>query len=260
MVGTWFSSSRSARVLRGVVMTTSTRSTDHVEASDPDHNTTHLTQLVESHLGLADHLARRYRGRGVDRDDLDQVARLALVKAARSYRPERGAFAPYASATVQGELKKHFRDHAWSVRPPRRLQDLQAAITAADDEHGVLDDAALAEHLGVPSADVREARAASGCYSADSLDRPFAGSELTLGDTLPHDEGGYEHAEEWASVRTVCRELSADDRDLIGMRFFQDRTQQDIADELGISQMQVSRRLRSVLERIRSGAGLPAVA
>ncbi|MCW2829689.1 MAG: hypothetical protein JWP31_381, partial [Aeromicrobium sp.] len=90
-------------------------------------------EVVRRHLGLARHLAGRYVGRGIDRDDLIQVANFALVKAIRGFHHDRGEFVPFATVTILGEIKKHFRDHGWGVRPPRRIQQLQADITSASE-------------------------------------------------------------------------------------------------------------------------------
>jgi RNA polymerase sigma-B factor len=215
-----------------------------------------MDSLVHDHLPMARHLARHYRGRGVELEELEQVANLALVKAAHGFDSERGAFAPYAAATIRGDIKKFFRDHAWSVRPPRRIQELQAAITAATDTDAAppdVDD--LASDLDVEREVVVEALSARGCFRSESTDRPVGESGLTIGDTLPCTDTDLELVDEWVTFCRLCRELSADERDLLRMRFVEDLTQQEIADRLGISQMQVSRRLRAVLDGLRRSAG-----
>lgn len=214
-----------------------------------------IDDLVASHLPLAAHLARRYAGRGVELDDLEQVANLALVKAARGYDDEQGSFAPFASATIRGELKKYFRDYAWSVRPPRRLQELQAAVTAATAAHpGDVDIDAVAQELGVEPADVREALAVNGCFSADSLDRPLQLGGATVGETLEVRDRDLDLADERVTFSGLCHDLADDERSLLRMRFVEECTQQQIADRLGISQMQVSRRLRTLLDGLRGQA------
>src|SRR5688572_30817420 len=134
--------------------------------------TSAFDSLVHEHLQLARHLALQFSGRGVELEELVQVANLALVKAAHGFDQERGAFAPYATATIRGDIKKFFRDHAWSVRPPRRVQELQAAITAATrtsvDHHDVNE---LASDLDVEPEDVIEALSARGCFRSESTDR-----------------------------------------------------------------------------------------
>jgi RNA polymerase sigma-B factor len=192
----------------------------------------------------------------VELEELEQVANLALVKAAHGFDAGRGAFAPYAAATIRGDIKKFFRDHAWSVRPPRRIQELQAAITAATDATSNPQDVdALADDLDVEPEDVAEALSARGCFQSESTDRLVGDSGLTIGDTLPCTDTDLELVDEWVTFCRLCGELSPDERALLRMRFVEDLTQQQIADRLGISQMQVSRRLRAVLEGMRKSAG-----
>ena len=189
--------------------------------------TTTMESLVHEHLPMARHLALHFRGRGVELEELEQVANLALVKAAHGFDSERGAFAPYAAATIRGDIKKFFRDHAWSVRPPRRIQELQAAITAATDadaaSHDVDD---LASDLDVEREDVVEALSARGCFRSESTDRPVGESGLTIGDTLPCTDTDLELVDEWVTFCRLSRELSAGERDLLRMRFVEDLTQQ----------------------------------
>jgi RNA polymerase sigma-B factor len=214
-----------------------------------------MESLVHEHLPMARHLALHYSGRGVELEELEQVANLALVKAAHGFDPDRGAFAPYAAATIRGDIKKFFRDHAWSVRPPRRIQELQAAITSATGTDSAAQDVDdLANELDVEPEDVVEALSARGCFRSESTDRPVGDSGLTIGDTLPCTDTDLELVDEWVTFCRLCRELSADERDLLRMRFVEDLTQQQIADRLGISQMQVSRRLRAVLDGMRESA------
>lgn len=208
-------------------------------------------EVVRRHLGLASALARRYRGRGIDDEDLYQVASLALVAAARRYEEDRGDFAAFATATVLGELKKHFRDLGWTVRPPRRIQTLQASIAATDgavwDEPPVRTAPALAARLGQPVADVLEALQARGCFHPDSL-------EATDREPAGHEDERYDRVDEWVSVTQLCRELDEDDRDLLRMRFFEDLSRREIARRLDHNPMWVSRRLTALLDRLRAGA------
>jgi len=217
--------------------------------------TTTMESLVHEHLPMARHLALRFRGRGVELEELEQVASLALVKAAHGFDPGRGAFAPYAAATIRGDIKKFFRDHAWSVRPPRRIQELQAAITAATDAESAPQDVDdLADDLDVEPEDVVEALSARGCFRSESTDRLVGETGLTIGDMLPCTDAELELVDEWVTFCRLCRELSAPERELLRMRFVEDLTQQQIADRLGISQMQVSRRLRALLDGMRRRA------
>lgn len=204
------------------------------------------TSLVTEHLDLAARLARGYRGRGVEDDDLLQVARLALVKAAERFDAGVGAFAPFAASTIRGEIKRYFRDFAWSVRPPRRLQDLQAQI-ARETSNGPVAPEALAARLGAPLADVREAMAAGSCFTSDRIDDELGAGAL--------DDVGYARVEAWLTVRSLRGGLSEDDRRLLAWRFVDELPQREIAARLGISQMQVSRRLSNLLARLRREVG-----
>ena len=210
-----------------------------------------LDSLVHEHLPLARHFALQYRGRGVELEELVQVANLALVKAAHGFDDERGAFAPYAAATIRGDIKKFFRDHAWSVRPPRRVQELQAAITAVTDAAGRHDVDVLASDLDVERADVVEALSARGCFRSESTDRQAGASGLTIAETLACTDADLERVDEWVTFCRLSRELAPDERELLRMRFVEELTQQEVADRLGVSQMQVSRRLRKVLDAMR---------
>lgn len=207
--------------------------------------------LILDHLPLAARLARSYRGRGVDADDLEQVARLALVKAAAGFDEDRGAFAAFATATIRGELKRHFRDRAWGVRPPRRVQELQARLGAEHDGTDITTAhiSQLADRLGVAASDLTEAAAARGCYSPDSIDAAVEAG---------HEMGGLDSrldlVDDWVTFTRLCRDLPRQDRQLLQWRFVDDMTQQEIAHELGISQMQVSRRIAALLARLRAAA------
>lgn len=218
-------------------------------------------EVVRRHLGLARQLAGRYFGRGIDREDLVQVANYALVKAIRGFHHDRGEFAPFATVTILGEIKKHFRDHGWGVRPPRRIQQLQAEIAKAS-ERGLQGEARtpgvddIAKELGADVADITEALAAKGCFSPTSLDQPAGGSSQPLGETIRAEGSDYDFIDDWVTVGPLCRALPDDERELIRLRFVEDKTQQEIADLVGVSQMQVSRRLAKVLEGLRSKAGL----
>jgi len=216
-------------------------------------------EVVRRHLGLARHLAGRYAGRGVDRDDLVQVANFALVKAIRGFHHDRGEFVPFATVTILGEIKKYFRDHCWGVRPPRRIQQLQADITAASERLLQNDGrmpgiAEIARELGADVSDVSEAMAARGCFSPTSLDQPVRDGGQPLGETLSWDESAYSFIDDWVTVGPLCEQLGDDERELLRLRFVEDRTQQEIADLVGVSQMQVSRRLAKLLEKLREKA------
>ncbi len=227
--------------------------------ADAQERTVLEDELVHRYLGLASHLAGRYAGRGADREDLEQVASFALVKAIRGFNHDRGEFVPFATVTILGEIKKYFRDYCWGVRPPRRIQQLQADIAAAterrmhSDAHVPGDDD-LADELEADVSDIREAQAARSCFSPSSLDQPTRIGGRPLGETLTMEESAYDFIEEWVSVAPLCQQLDDDERELLRLRFVEDKTQQEIAAIVGVSQMQVSRRLSKLLDTLRAEA------
>jgi RNA polymerase sigma-B factor len=221
-----------------------------------------LGQVVELNMGVADALARRYRDRGIAEEDLRQVAFLALVKAANGFDVERtGAeFLPYAVPTIRGELRKHFRDHGWMVRPPRRIQELQTMLTKAADEltrtlHRSPRPTELAEHLGVDECDIIEALGAEGCFTPHSLDHPLALSSETVGDLRGDEDAGHLAAEARAMLVPLLEDLPPRDRHIIRRRFFDGWTQSEIGSEIGLAQMQVSRHLARILGSLRRELG-----
>lgn len=216
-------------------------------------------EVVRRHLGLAHHLAGRYVGRGADRDDLVQVACFALVKAIRGFDHDRGEFVPFATVTILGEIKKYFRDYCWGVRPPRRIQQMQADISSATerclqaDSHQP-DVEAIAHEIDAGVDDVREAMAARSCFSPTSLDQPVRESGRPLGETIARENSDFDFVEDWVTVGPLCRDLDDDERLLLRLRFVEDKTQQEIAELVGVSQMQISRRLAKVLATLRASA------
>ncbi len=217
-----------------------------------------LQQVVLLHLDLAESVARRYHGRGIDGADLDQVARLALVEAAGRADPELGDFRAYAISTIRGRLKRHFRDHGWMVRPPRRVQELQAKIV---DEWSTLSQQGgatptvrqLAQSLGESTKDVAEACDAGTCFHPTSLDAPRPGTDgsATLGAVIGRTDPSFGRIETASALRSAMMNLSPEDQRILWLRFFEQKTQQQIADEIGVSQMQISRSLRRILTSLR---------
>ena len=203
-------------------------------------------------LDLVDGVARRYRGRGMEGDDLVQVGRMALVKAAHGYRCGQGSsFAAYAVPTISGEIKRHFRDQGWLVRPPRRLQELrsEAAVEQEHLRHRLLrepTDAELALSLGVSVDQVREVRTSSLAYEGvplDSLDRSGAGKELR---GACFDDG----VAAGEALRGALDTLTDRELLIVRLRFVEEQTQSQIGAALGVSQMQVSRLLGAILARL----------
>ncbi|MEU4557784.1 SigB/SigF/SigG family RNA polymerase sigma factor [Actinoplanes sp. NPDC023936] len=213
--------------------------------------------LIRYCLPFAGRLARRYRGRGEYLEDLEQVARLGLVKAIDRYDPERGSFTAYAVITISGELKRHFRDRTWGVHVPRRVQDLSLEVGHAST---VLTSALartptvpeLAAHLRVSEAAVLEAVESAAGYSPASLNAPVTGDGLAeFGDLLGDVDGDLESVTDKLTVTDLLMRLPARERRMLAMRFYGNRTQAEIAAELGISQMHVSRLLSRALAWLR---------
>ncbi|MFI7274410.1 SigB/SigF/SigG family RNA polymerase sigma factor [Streptomyces sp. NPDC049879] len=216
-------------------------------------------EVVCAWMPMADRLARRFRDRGESLEDLEQVAALGLVKAVDRYDPHRGkAFESYAVPTIVGEVKRHFRDHLWGVHVPRRTQELRNQVRAARQELDCrVDDHApavreLAEHCDLTEDEVRDGLAALGGFSPLSLDADITrdGEGYALGDTLGDADPGYEQVLYREMVRPRLSGLSERDRRILYLRFFEERTQSEIADRLGISQMHVSRLLSRICERL----------
>ncbi|SKC42343.1 sigma-70 family RNA polymerase sigma factor [Plantibacter cousiniae (nom. nud.)] len=215
--------------------------------------------LVLEHLPLAEAIARRYFRRDPARDeDLVQVAYIGLVKAARRFDADRGGpFAAFASPTISGEIKRHLRDHGWFVRPPRPVQELRARVAEAVPRlaqelgHGPSVPELTAD-LGASDELVREAIACQNHLRPASLDALVGiDHETSLGDIIPAEDGSLERAESAAILSTALRVLSPRDRRVLQLRFAEDLTQQEIAEAVGVTQMQVSRILKRSLELLR---------
>jgi RNA polymerase sigma-B factor len=225
--------------------------------ADPDTAADLRERMVLTALPLADAIALRYAGRGIETDDLLQVARTALVKAVHRYHPGTGpGFAAFAAPTISGEVKRWFRDHGWSVRPPRRLQELRAALAGEEERlrHALArdpHDTEIAAVLTVTPADVAEARACSAGYHATSLDAPTpAGTPLA--DHLLTTENPTTTIDLHDALRQAITQLTDRERTVLRLRFVDELTQSQIGDHIGVSQMQVSRILRTTLTRLRT--------
>jgi len=217
------------------------------------------SELVEAHLGLARHLAGRFAQRGESYDDLVQVASIALLHAVDRFDPTMGvAFSTFATRTILGELKRHFRDKTWAVRAPRRIQELYVRLGTsvgilAQDLGRSPTIAELAADADTTEEAVLEALEAGQSYRATSLDAPTAGSEdETLGDRIGADDDSFAHAERRAQLGPLLDRLPERERLIVSYRFVTGMTQSEIASRLGISQMHVSRLLSRSLARLRS--------
>jgi RNA polymerase sigma-B factor len=233
------------------------RSTDQVEQREL------LEQIVELNIEIARGIAHRFRSRGAEPDDLEQVAYLGLLKAAHHYRLDADTpFIGYAIPTIRGEVKRYFRDCAWTVRIPRRLQELQGTIgtkvPALEQELGREPTITeIAEHVGHEVGEVEQALAARGCFNVLSLDRPLpAGDGLALGDLVPDEsDDAISQLEAIDMLQPVLEDLGPRERRVLELRFVEGWTQSEIGKDVGISQMQVSRVLRQVLENLRRRLG-----
>ncbi|MFE7777790.1 RNA polymerase sigma factor SigF [Streptomyces sp. NPDC057445] len=215
-------------------------------------------KLVRMHLPLVEHLARRFRNRGEPLDDLTQVATIGLIKSVDRFDPERGVeFSTYATPTVVGEIKRHFRDKGWAVRVPRRLQELRLALTTATAElsqqHGRSPTVhELAERLGISEEEVLEGLESANAYSTLSLDVPDTDDESpAVADTLGAEDEALEGVEYRESLKPLLEDLPPREKRILLLRFFGNMTQSQIAQEVGISQMHVSRLLARTLAQLR---------
>jgi len=221
-------------------------------------------QLVERFLPLARQLARRYERSEEPFDDLFQVACLGLVKAIDRFDPERPvAFSSYAVPTILGELKRHFRDKTWSVRVPRDLKEVSlkvdSTVTEMNKELGRSPSVSqISERLDLSQEQVLEALQAGRAYRATSLQTPRSGDDEageTLGDTLGGADHDFEVAEDRATLDALMRQITPREREVLRLRFVEDLTQAEISEQIGVSQMQVSRIIRQAITRLRSAAG-----
>ncbi|MBL3804813.1 MULTISPECIES: RNA polymerase sigma factor SigF [Streptomyces] len=217
--------------------------------------------LVELNLALVKFAASRFRSRSEPMEDIIQVGTIGLIKAIDRFELSRGVeFPTFAMPTIIGEIKRFFRDTSWSVRVPRRLQELRLDLAKAGDELAQKLDRAptvreLADRLGLSQEEVVEGMAASNAYTASSLDaQPEEDdSEGALADRIGYEDNGIEGIEYVESLKPLIAELPTRDRRILSLRFTANMTQSEIGEELGISQMHVSRLLTRTLNRLRKG-------
>jgi RNA polymerase sigma-B factor len=218
-------------------------------------------RIVEVNMQIAVDVARRYRARGVPIEDLEQVAYLGLVKAARGFDPERATdFLSYAVPTIRGEVRRYFRDHGWAVRPPRSVQQAQARITSVESDlcqelGRAPRPSEIAARLGLDLDLVVDALAANGCFAPTSLDATSGDHETGIGERLGDDDDSFHSAEARVALKPLMAHLDRRERIMLEMRFFKGATQSEIGEVLGITQMQVSRLLSALLARLRDELG-----
>lgn len=215
-------------------------------------------RIVEEHMGLAIHIAGRFRNRAGRDDDIEQVAMIALVKAVDRFDPARGVpFAGFAGATIEGEIKRYFRDSTWGVKVPRRAQELHLTVRRGIDELSTRlgrspTVAEVAEHLGLDRDQVITGLVTSGARSIGTIDK--TDDEGRSRDVATSVEGGYEAIDNEAAVHSLIATLPEREQTIVRMLFFENMVQSEIATRVGVSQMHVSRLLRAALEHMREVA------
>jgi RNA polymerase sigma-B factor len=227
------------------------------DTDDPAFAEECRARAVLINRGVAEAVARRYRERGLPQEDLNQVAYEGLTKAVSRFDPDlRNDLLTFAVPTIRGELQRYFRDQGWTVRPPRRIQDLQghahAVVQRLEQALGrEPTDAEIADGLDTTTEEYAEAMAAVGCFRPTSLDLPVGAETATLGDLLPDPHDTRDASDARAVLAPVVRRLAPRDRRILYLRYFEDLTQAEIGDDLGVTQMQVSRLLSRILDDLR---------
>lgn len=219
--------------------------------------------IVEAWLPMAHRIAARFRNKGESLEDLKQVAAMGLLKAVNRFDPHRGAFEPYAVPTITGELRRHFRDHLWDLHVPRSVQELRGKVRAArrelmqqpgSPEPSVSDIAAKSE---LSESQVRAGLKAIDSYQALSLDSGLSfsdGDGFSMADTLGESDPSYDLVTDREAAKIGLQRLPERERAILYLRFFEDMTQSRIGEQLGISQMHVSRLIRESCARVREQA------
>ena len=228
-----------------------------LEAGTSEHEALRAA-LIERHLPLVTFMARKFADRGEPLDDLIQVGTIGLIKAIDRFEISKGfEFSTFATPTIVGEIKRHFRDKTWAVRVPRRLQELGASVTKATTELTQKLDRSptpkeIAKHLGITVDDVAEALESNAAYSTVSLD-VTSETSTSIGETFGALDEALEGIEYRESLKPLLAQLDDREKRILQMRFFDNLSQSQIATELGISQMHVSRILNKVLTHLREG-------
>ncbi|MBF6171867.1 RNA polymerase sigma factor SigF [Nocardia blacklockiae] len=235
-----------------------------LDPDDPQRRVLRET-IISRCLPVAEHIARKFSGRGESFEDLLQIARVGLIAAVDRFDPQYGAtFLGYAVPTIMGEVRRHFRDYTWAVRVPRRLKEIHVKLGPVTDtlthRLGRAPNAReIAEELGVDMAEVTQALIARNGYQASSLDAAEEGDDgsaagSSLLDALGAEEPQFETVDDYLAVKPLLAALSDHERRILSMRFYRSMTQQQIADQLGCSQMHVSRLLSKTLKKLREQA------
>ncbi|GAB3258682.1 RNA polymerase sigma factor SigF [Nocardioides dilutus] len=232
----------------------------HHDAADPAEREAARAGLVHLHLPLVEHCARRFRNRGEPLEDLVQVGTIGLLKAVDRFDTDRGVeFSTYATPTIIGEIKRHFRDKGWAIRVPRRLQELRMQIGSVGAELTQSlgrspTPRELAEAIGCSVEEILEGLESSNAYSTLSLDAGEGSDEGpgSMLDSIGVDDVNLEHVEVRESLKPLLDRLDPREKKILLLRFFKNMTQSQIAEEIGVSQMHVSRLLSRTLEHLRT--------
>ncbi|MDI2127784.1 RNA polymerase sigma factor SigF [Yinghuangia seranimata] len=231
-----------------------------LERGTPEHAAVR-DRLIEQNLPLVRYAANRFRHRNEPHEDVVQVGTIGLIKAIDRFDPDRGVqFPSYAMPTIIGEIKRYFRDSGWSLRVPRRVQELWLSLSEAIETLSQANDRAptvaeMAAYLQVTQEEVVACLEATNAYAPSSLDATDGGDERTLADRLGYQDQALEGVEYREALRPLLSRLPARERKILMMRFFNSMSQSQIATELGISQMHVSRLLSRTLTRLRAELG-----
>lgn len=222
-------------------------------AEDP---TVFSDELIRRHSDLAVAISKRYRGKGIDDEDLEQVARMALLKAIQRFDDSYGDLRPFAAVTISGELKKLLRDRGWSVRVPRTLQERSLEVAKTIERltqtlNRAPTDEEVAAEIGIDAAEVDEARKAGKAYSSSSIERPTESTGLTILDHLEDEDLSEFNLEDRLMITDAIKTLPVRQQQILKLRFEEDMTQTEIGEILGISQMHVSRLLGRAIESLR---------
>ena len=238
----------------------------HVAAATTDPSERHAAraQVVLANLGVARSIAAQFRDRGIPREDLEQVAYVGLVAAVHRFQArDEGDFLSFAVPTIRGEIRRHFRDFGWTVRPPRRVQEIQLRVLAARERLAAKHDTPpsvedIARELGESPRHVAEALRLDGCFSPTSLEHPLPSGTGTIADLLEgDDEVQYDAAEARAMLGPAVRGLQERDRTVLRLRFFEGLNQREIGARLGVTQTQVSRILSRIMGDLRASLDQP---
>ena len=230
------------------------------DATSKARRVTCRDELVRLHLPLVDHCARRFANRGEPLDDLVQVGTIGLIKSVDRFDTDRGVeFSTYATPTIIGEIKRYFRDKGWAIRVPRRLQELRMSISSVTSDLSQQlgrspTPREIAERIGVTVEDVMEGLESANAYSTlslDASDNNDDGNGSSMLDSLGIDDVALDHVEIRESIKPLIEQLPSREKRILMLRFFRGMTQSQIAAEIGVSQMHVSRLLNRTLEQLR---------